>query len=738
MHQKMAVLIKNILEAFQPAKEISDPERFSGRKKQLEQGAELLLSSDHIFIHGNRGIGKSSLARQLAIIASGKNDLLKSIGSDLANEKFDFVTCLFVRDSSVRNINQLLYRLLIDESALAQWSGFLGLGEVGAYDLDGELNPRLVSDFWQRVSKISALTENGLAIFVDEFELIDDHSGFASLIKANPAKCVFVVTGIGKTEQELVRDHESIKRQLSTGTLRVPNMTEEELSIIISKAQDYLSNEITFEIEAVQNLVKLVGGHPYLLHLIGKQALRVAFQKKKSSISQDLIDEALKQIVTESIDGSLESRYLKTIGSSKNREKFLRIIALQKDDVVSTGTIYPEAEAQDIDNPSYWLGELQKEAYGSELEKVSDQYYKITDPLFKAYISATPARLETTTEEAPEEISDTKLSLVHVSDLHFGSNHYFDNLPIFGDHVPEADKPSLQKYLIDSLAHSYGPADFLAVTGDLTQMALTSEFKKASSFITSVAQNLSGGVSNWSKSIAIIPGNHDVNWDMKRADPDARYAGFTPYIRFRNSLGYSIDNQVEPERLYEVHDLTEKWNCVIVGFNSCVLEGPDDHRGYIGESQFQNALEEVEALCGTSKPLKIAMLHHHLVPVNSIESSTEKPEYILQDAGYIKSELLRNNFNIVLHGHRHHGHEELINQDGDKGGKLLIVGCGSTGVNINERGSQAMQYNRLSIRRKKGSDTVVVSVARYIFETNRRKFYQSEDHKVKTFSLEIL
>ncbi|MCS8153542.1 metallophosphoesterase [Pseudomonas aeruginosa] len=738
MHHKVAVLVKDLLEAFQPAKEISDPKRFSGRKKQLEKGAELLLSSDHIFIHGNRGIGKSSLARQLSIIASGKNDLLVSIDSILAGEKFDFVTCFFVRDSSVRNINQLLYRLMIDESALAQWSSYAELDEVGVYDLDGELNPKLVSDFWFRVSRISKLTENGLAIFIDEFELIEDHTGFASLIKANPEKCIFIVTGIGKTEQDLVRDHESIKRQLSTGTLRVPNMSEEELSIIVSKAQDYLSNEITFSAAAVQKLVKLVSGHPYLLHLIGKEALRVAFTNKKTLISEELIDEALQKIVSESIDSYLEARYLKVIGNNKVREKFLRIIALQKEDVVYTGQLYPEAEDQGIDNPSYWLGELQKEVNGSELEKVSDQYYKITDPLFKAYISATPARLETNIEEAPEETSDLRFSLVHVSDLHFGNNHYFDNLPISGDHVPDADKPSLQKYLIDSLSNSYGPADFLAVTGDLTQSALTSEFKKAAEFITAVAQTLNGGVSSWNKNIAIIPGNHDVNWGMKNADPDARYAGFTPYIRFRNSLGYSIDNQVEPERLYEVHNLIEKWNCVIVGFNSCVLEGPDDHRGYIGESQFQNALEEVNALCGKTKPLKIAMLHHHIIPVSSIEAGVKRPEYVLFDSAYIKDELLRNNFNIVLHGHRHHGHEEMINQGGEDGSSLLIVGCGSTGVDISERGSQAIQYNRLSIRRKKDSDTVAVSVARYMFDPNRRKFYQSEDHKAKTFRFEVM
>ncbi|WP_205896619.1 hypothetical protein, partial [Pseudomonas viridiflava] len=130
----MAILYKNILEAFQPAKEISDPNRFSGRKSQVEKGAELLLSNDNIFIHGNRGIGKSSLARQLSLIASGNNELLRSIGSELADENFDYVICFLTRDSSITNINQLLYRLLIDENALAQWNELLGRREVGTYD----------------------------------------------------------------------------------------------------------------------------------------------------------------------------------------------------------------------------------------------------------------------------------------------------------------------------------------------------------------------------------------------------------------------------------------------------------------------------------------------------------------------------------------------------------------------------------------------------------------------------
>ena len=96
LYRRMSTTYAEVLSAFQPAKEISDPRRFSGRREQLIAGTQLLLAGDHVFIYGSRGIGKSSLAKQLEVIAAGNAQLLRDVGSPLADESFDFATC-FIR-----------------------------------------------------------------------------------------------------------------------------------------------------------------------------------------------------------------------------------------------------------------------------------------------------------------------------------------------------------------------------------------------------------------------------------------------------------------------------------------------------------------------------------------------------------------------------------------------------------------------------------------------------------------
>src|SRR5438552_19007322 len=57
--------VERIENAFLPAREITDPARFAGPAPQIEQSYLALVSEGaNIAIVGNRGIGKSSLARQ--------------------------------------------------------------------------------------------------------------------------------------------------------------------------------------------------------------------------------------------------------------------------------------------------------------------------------------------------------------------------------------------------------------------------------------------------------------------------------------------------------------------------------------------------------------------------------------------------------------------------------------------------------------------------------------------------
>jgi hypothetical protein len=262
----MSISYAEVLSAFQPAKEISDPRRFSGRRDQLIAGTQLLLAGDHIFIYGSRGIGKSSLAKQLQVIAAGNPQLLSDIKSPLADESYDFATCFITRDESINNLNQLLYRITIDSTCFAKFEYLHEVfGEPPKNKESATLDPDRVSDFWRRASLIAKHHANGLAIFVDEFELIRSHDGFSSFIKAGQPNVIFVVTGIANTEKELVRDHQSIERQLNTGKLPLEEMTEGELRTVVTKAEGIIGNEIRFTEDAKKELVKVVRGQPYLL-----------------------------------------------------------------------------------------------------------------------------------------------------------------------------------------------------------------------------------------------------------------------------------------------------------------------------------------------------------------------------------------------------------------------------------------------------------------------------------------
>jgi hypothetical protein len=59
-----------IEQAFTPAREIDDPERFAGRATILNDPAGALgIEGGHIVIFGNRSVGKSSVGRHLEALS---------------------------------------------------------------------------------------------------------------------------------------------------------------------------------------------------------------------------------------------------------------------------------------------------------------------------------------------------------------------------------------------------------------------------------------------------------------------------------------------------------------------------------------------------------------------------------------------------------------------------------------------------------------------------------------------
>jgi ATPase subunit of ABC transporter with duplicated ATPase domains len=107
--------------AFQPAKEISDIDRFAGRAKPVRDAfLALIAEGSNLAIVGNRGIGKTSLARQLQNFGRGDNSLLRKlqIGFDHTH---DYNVMYFACGNEVTSREDLLSRLLTSDACLGAW-----------------------------------------------------------------------------------------------------------------------------------------------------------------------------------------------------------------------------------------------------------------------------------------------------------------------------------------------------------------------------------------------------------------------------------------------------------------------------------------------------------------------------------------------------------------------------------------------------------------------------------------
>ena len=104
--------------AFQPAKEISNVDRFAGRAKPVAEAfLGLMAEGANIAIVGNRGIEKTSLARQVQNFGRGDNSLLEKLKLHY-NHRFDFQVMYLACGNEIKDREALLGRLITSDRCL--------------------------------------------------------------------------------------------------------------------------------------------------------------------------------------------------------------------------------------------------------------------------------------------------------------------------------------------------------------------------------------------------------------------------------------------------------------------------------------------------------------------------------------------------------------------------------------------------------------------------------------------
>jgi Cdc6-like AAA superfamily ATPase len=414
-----------LLNAFQPATELEDPERFAGRERQVRELADALHTVGSTpLIYGDRGLGKSSLALQIQLIAMGNPELLHLLNAErLALPQRRqyltfFVTCTDATSTfpdllqamvnsaeSVDNVPSVGHASeLVDRTTRKKLTlKVVELESTKRYQVESQrlsyqdlnLEEKLV----QLCELLTAAYRQPVLFIIDELDRMEDTSGLASFLKAvSGPDLKFMLVGIASNVSELLSDHLSLERRLVP--VRVPLMNNHELGDIVSKAEGHLDAEgvkIRFSKAAVQHLARVASGFPWFVHVLGQQSLIDADSEGRKFIDEAHIAAAVESIVHNRFAQRFADMYQMAVRDSARRESALRVFAQWYEADIPTGEIYRILRTLGVNGGSTYRSHLCAPEFGSILFAPVFQtrgLVRFKNEMFKAYVRMRPSIFE--------------------------------------------------------------------------------------------------------------------------------------------------------------------------------------------------------------------------------------------------------------------------------------------------------------------------------------------------------
>ncbi|NEP21837.1 HEAT repeat domain-containing protein [Moorena sp. SIO3I6] len=256
--------------------------------------------------------------------------------------------------------------------------------------------------------------------------------------------------------------------------------------------------------------------------------------------------------------------------------------------------------------------------------------------------------------------------------------------------------------------------DALILSGDIANYSTPDEYQAAQQFLDNLRQDFSLD----SKQIVLVPGNHDLNWELAKrgyqlldledydgelkeghyikgedvirvrdeAKYQQRFAHFSQFYQAIKAQPYPLDYDQQA-----IIDYFPEQNLLILGLNSAwELDRYFRDRASIHSGALSNALTEIRRNPDYGNCLKIAVWHHAL---NSAGSDR------ITDQGFME-QLAQAGFRFFLHGHIHKAETSLFRYDlSPTGRKLDQIGAGTFGAPTRELiPGYPWQYNLLKVK----------------------------------------
>jgi small GTP-binding protein len=309
------------------------------------------------------------------------------------------------------------------------------------------------------------------------------------------------------------------------------------------------------------------------------------------------------------------------------------------------------------------------------------------------------------------ESQDTPIRILHLSDLHVGAGA--DPITLFQPLI--ADLRDTSDLAVDRL-------DYLVISGDITNRAEPTEFKKALEFVSALREEF--GLS--AERCIIVPGNHDLDWttrvydwrgknqvDMKKLAPGSYKQQGDIYLlreedkkyaeRFRN-----FSQDFHHPLLLKDYPLDAEQQCISILSTDTRLQflamnsswEVDEYfpeRAHIHDGALSRGLmaaqkqldmeRQAGRLSADAQVLKLAVWHHPI-------TGNEKMQ---RDA--FMTRLRQAGVRIVLHGHVHETRADVVGYT-DHSRQIHVIGAGSFGAPTYHRPESVPRlYNLLEVAR---------------------------------------
>jgi uncharacterized protein len=385
-------------ETLSPTTPIRSPEHLRGREKKLEDIRRALVQPGRsVFVYGDRGVGKTSLAQTAAFEHQSASKPPVLIGCDVSS-------------TFGRVAQQISTRLLGLDGTLIKTSDQTK-GSLSVKPLAVELQhstdkgpvpiPNSVDEAINMMLQAARAHSAQPVIVVDEFERLKDDNEralFADLIKQTgdqsmPFKLIFC--GVASSLSELLDTHHSCYRYLVTVELeRLPAAARFEIANEAANAVG-----ITIEPSSLGRISAISDGFPHYVHLITEKLLWEVFSDENTIAESRPTHylQAIKAAVLD-IEAKLKASYEKATQKYAESDQYEAVLWALADhhelsrrsadifDVYSHLTRKYDIQTLPRDRFTQRINALKRATHGSILKGSRQGWYEFREPVMRGYV----------------------------------------------------------------------------------------------------------------------------------------------------------------------------------------------------------------------------------------------------------------------------------------------------------------------------------------------------------------